>query len=215
LAIASCGVGCLSNGCKNGIQGVDGFYDESYGLGVVADSAHGYGNGPRQLGQPLIRLASAVYQVTFSPDGQILAASGADGKVRLWDVADPSHPHLLSTLSGPIGIVYDVAFSPDGHSLATANGDTTVTLWDITNPARPSDLGSLTGSSGTVFSVAFSPTGNAIAAGSQDGTARLWLATPASAAEYVCSIVGAPITRAEWAQYIPGLPYNPPCKDQD
>src|ERR1700722_17583528 len=33
---------------------------------------------PRQIGPPLIRLKSAVYQVAFSPDGDILAASAAD-----------------------------------------------------------------------------------------------------------------------------------------
>jgi WD40 repeat protein len=161
-----------------------------------------------ELGQPLIRLGSAVYQVAFSPDGGILAASGEDGEVRLWEVSDR---RLVSTLTGPPEIVYDLAFSPDGRTLATANGDKTVALWDITNPASPVSLGSLTGPTGAVFSVAFSPTGNALAAGSQDGTTRLWLATPAGAARYVCSISGVAITRGEWEQYVPELPYNPPC----
>jgi WD40 repeat protein/transcriptional regulator with XRE-family HTH domain/energy-coupling factor transporter ATP-binding protein EcfA2 len=169
---------------------------------------------PRRLGAPVARLTDAAYQVNFSPDGHILAASGADGKVRLWDVTDPVRPRLLSTLSGPAGIVYDVAFGPDGHTLATADGDKTVTLWDITDPARPGRLGALTGPAGTVFSVAFSPNGASIAAGSQDDTTRLWPATAAAAAAYVCSVAGSPITPAEWAQYIPGLPYNPPCTGQ-
>lgn len=165
-----------------------------------------------RLGQTLTRLARAVYQVTFSPDGHLLAATGADGKVRLWDVTDPREPRLLTTLSGAVGIIYDVAFSPDGHTLATADGDKTVSLWNIADPSRPNSLGSLTGPAGTVFSVAFSPDGNTLAAGSQDGTTRLWIATPASAATYVCAIAGDPITRAEWTQYIPELPYNPPCE---
>jgi WD40 repeat protein/transcriptional regulator with XRE-family HTH domain len=169
---------------------------------------------PRRLGPPVARLTDAAYQVNFSPDGHILAASGADGKVRLWDVTDPVRPRLLSTLSGPVGIVYDVAFSPDGHTLATADGDKTVMLWDITDPARPSRFGALTGPAGTVFSVAFSPDGASIAAGSQDDTTRLWPATAAAAAAYMCSVAGSPITPAEWAQYIPGLPYNPRCTGQ-
>jgi WD40 repeat protein/energy-coupling factor transporter ATP-binding protein EcfA2 len=166
---------------------------------------------PEPVGKPLVDLADAVYQVTFSPNGHLLAASGEDGEVRLWDVTTPSRPRLVATLGGSAGIVYDVAFSPDGRTLVTADGDTTVTLWDIANPAAPSRLASLTGPAGTVFAAVFSPDDTGIAAGSQDGTTRLWRATPATAAAYVCATAGAPITPAEWEQYIPGLPYHPPC----
>ena len=167
---------------------------------------------PRQLGQPLTRLADAVYQVTFSPDGHVLAASGEDGHVRLWDVTEPTRPRLLTVLSGPLGIVYDVAFSPDGRTLAAADGDKTIALWNIADPAAPGKIGSLTGPAGTVFSVAFSPDGTTLAAGSQDDTTRLWMATPASATAYACAVTGDPMTRAEWAQYMPELPYHPPCE---
>jgi len=64
---------------------------------------------------------------------------------------------------------------------------------------------------GEAVKAVVSPDGTGIAAGSQDGTTRLWRATPAAAAAYVCATAGAPITTAEWAQYIPGLPYHPPC----
>jgi WD40 repeat protein len=110
-----------------------------------------------------------------------------------------------------VGIVYDVTFSPDGRTLATADGDKTIALWNIANPSRPARIGSLSGPAGTVFSVAFSPDGTTLAAGSQDDTTRLWMASPAAAATYVCSLTGDPMTRAEWAQYMPELPYNPPC----
>jgi WD40 repeat protein len=168
---------------------------------------------PRPLGGPqfLASLTSPAYQVTFSPDGSLLAESGEDGKVRLWQVSDPARPRPLATLTGPQGIVYDVSFSPDGRTIATSDGDKTVWLWDITNPARPASLGSLTGPGKAVFAAVFSPTGNALVAGSQDGTVRLWLTSAALAASHVCSVAGIPITPAEWARYVPGLPYRPPC----
>ncbi len=122
--------------------------------------------------------------------GSVTLASGSDdGKVRLWDMADPArHRALGQPLTGPTGPVDSVAFGPDGHTLASGNGDGTVRLWDVADPAWPRALGQpLTGPTGTVWSVAFSPDGRTLASGSgtpasgsDDGTVRLWdVADPA------------------------------------
>lgn len=175
------------------------------------DITHPASPAPISGAKFLASLTSAAYQVTFSPDGSLLAESGEDAKVRLWQVRDPARPRLLATLTGPVGIIYDVAFSPDGRTLATSDGDKTIWLWDITDPARPASLGTLTGPAKTVFAAVFSPDGTTLVAGSQDGTVRLWITSPALAARYACSIAGTPITPAEWARYVPALPYRPPC----
>jgi WD40 repeat protein len=66
--------------------------------------------------------------VTFSPDGKLLASTGEDKTVRLWDVATrrPFQP-----LQGHSNAVIGVAFSPDGKLLASASHDRTVMLWDL------------------------------------------------------------------------------------
>ena len=135
------------------------------------------------LSSPLATDAGAVNSVAFSSDGHTLASGSDDGSVRLWDVADPAHPRLLSQpLTGTgIAAVASVAFSPDGHTLASGDDDGTIRLWDVADPAHPRPLGQPPVIGGAaVASVAFSPDGHMLASGDDDGIIRLWdVADPA------------------------------------
>ncbi len=104
-----------------------------------------------------------------------------------------------------------MAFSADGRTLATGSADRIVRLWDISNLRRPSSLSTLTGHTNNVWSVAFSADGRTLATGSEDRTARLWETNVDSAAARICSITWPAITKIEWDQYLPDLPYRPPC----
>jgi WD40 repeat protein len=66
--------------------------------------------------------------LAFSPDGRLLAVTGRDGAVRLWDVAARRE---LRRLDGGQGRVGRVAFAPDGRSLAVGGADGTVLVWDV------------------------------------------------------------------------------------
>ncbi|MEU7061333.1 helix-turn-helix domain-containing protein [Streptomyces sp. NPDC046197] len=136
----------------------------------------------------------AVYAVAFSPDGRTLATGAGDDTIRLWSLADPSHPVPLGKpLTGHTNWVYWLEFSPDGHTLASASRDRTARLWDVRDPLHPRALGSpLTGHSDFVFSVSFSRDGRTLATAGQDHTVRLWdVSDPAHA-----KALGDPLTGA-------------------
>ncbi|WP_035921203.1 WD40 repeat domain-containing protein [Frankia sp. QA3] len=74
--------------------------------------------------------------MAFSPDGKTLATTSKDNFVRLWDVADPHHPHLLfEQPSHDSTAALLVAFGPDGKTLATTSYDRIAWLWDL-DPAN-------------------------------------------------------------------------------
>ncbi|GAA2384902.1 hypothetical protein GCM10010420_04080 [Streptomyces glaucosporus] len=182
--------------------------DNTVRLWNVADPGR-----PEPLGEPLEGHISIVHAVAFAPDGDVMASVSEDRTVRLWDTTDPGRPEPLGKpLEGHRGPVRTVAFAPDGTTLATAGSDNTVRLWDTTDPGRPEPLGEpLTGHVGTVTSVAFAPDGSTLASGSYDVTARVWRLDAEWAARRVCSVTGDSLTRRQWEQYVPQVPFSPPC----
>lgn len=71
-----------------------------------------------------------VQAVRFSPNGELFASGGFDGKIFIFDgkTAD-----LIGELGSPAhkGGVYAVAWSPDSKQLLSASGDKTCKIWDV------------------------------------------------------------------------------------
>jgi len=181
--------------------------DDKVWLWDIADLKH-----PRRLAV-LGGFKSYAYTVTFTPNGRTLIAGSADNTVRLWNVTDPAHPRALGPpLTGPTSTVYQVAVSPDGSTLAASTTDQAVWLWNIRNPAKPVAIADLTAATGQVFDVNFSPNDRTLVAGGTDQLLTFWDFHPSQVATRICALAGTPITRAEWAQYIQGAAYDPPCR---
>jgi WD40 repeat protein len=110
---------------------------------------------------------SPVPQVTFSPDGKLLASAHYRSAV-VWDVGGGRA--IGEAIGGPADQSSSVAFSPDGDRLAVAGYDGSVELLDATTLATEVriDVGQ------PVLTVAFSPDGSLLATGSVDGTVALW-----------------------------------------
>ena len=140
---------------------------------------------PRIISQPMKQpgpriVTPTINSLAFSKDGRLLAGTGADGTLWVWNVADPAHPRVLSDPFIGLGL-YSLAFNPDGRTLAVGS-DLGVILWDVADPAQPQRLDTVDVGSNTVFSVAFNRVGNILASSGTDGTIQLWdVADPASA----------------------------------
>ncbi|MEU3773212.1 TIR domain-containing protein [Streptomyces sp. NPDC032472] len=153
--------------------------DLSLGLWTLSDSARA--SRVATLAPPSDRALVTNARAAFSANGHLLAVGGADNRVRLWDVADPTRPALRSDLhtQGRDG-VSSLEFSSDGTVLALGGRDGVITLWDVADPFRPHAGARLTGYPGfaSVSGIAFGPDGQTLASIASDRerrtSARVW-----------------------------------------
>jgi hypothetical protein len=102
-----------------------------------------------------IRYSGLAPVVTFSPDGQHVAAG--DRRIRVWDVRSRT---VRIELRSHNGYAQCLAFRPDGHALAIATWHRNITVWDVRTGAR---ILGVPGHPGIVRSLAFSPDGRTLA----------------------------------------------------
>ncbi|GAB4060606.1 caspase, EACC1-associated type [Catellatospora paridis] len=110
----------------------------------------------------------AVPSLTFSPNGEILAASLGSGQIQLWRVSTWEPIQRLGVSdkdSAP-----HASFSPDGKMIAGADYDGHVRVWEIDTGRQLQDLpGPKRGQN-----VDFSPHGGLLASAHDDKSIRLW-----------------------------------------
>ncbi|PVF97281.1 WD40 repeat-like protein [Serendipita vermifera] len=107
-----------------------------------------------------------VYSVCFSPSGEYLSTGGADGQIRIWDIAER---RILRQLRRHDGEIHSISFSTTGEFIVSGGSDSSVRVWKM-------DIGKyklLCFSTSPVWSVAISPDDTLVVAGVQDGTIRM------------------------------------------
>lgn len=110
--------------------------------------------------------ADIVWDVVYSPSGDILASASTDNTVKLWT----AEGEAIATLTGHHSSVTSLDFSPCGQMLVSASDDHTVKLWSRDGKL----LQTLIGHTDKVKAVRFSPDSKIIASAGSDHTIILW-----------------------------------------
>lgn len=120
--------------------------------------------------------AAAISDIAVSPDGSLVASSGRDGSVQLWDGRSLK---LLRATAGHSAAAWGVAFSPDGSTVASGSSDGTARLWSSGTGA---EIRTLAPTGRGITAVAFHPEGTFLATTSWErspergvwGVVKIW-----------------------------------------
>jgi WD40 repeat protein len=110
-------------------------------------------------------VSARVYDLAFSPSGNLLASSHEDGVIQVWNLETGM---TAFSLVGHSDAVWSLVFSLDGRMLISASLDHTIRAWDVESGETiwTNDVAE------RVMSLAVSPDGETVAAGT-DGEIKL------------------------------------------
>ena len=167
---------------------------------VSPDAARQGAAGPQVAGPGSAAAGSAApgsaAQVSYSPDGTLLAVADGTGTVRVWPSSGGSPAVINGAAASPVA--QPVAFSPDSKTLAVIASNGQVRLWNV---ASKTFTATLAGPGKSPRAVAFAPDGATLAVAGADGQVYLWdlsttrpaaVATPLSASGGVTALAFSP-----------------------
>jgi len=102
----------------------------------------------RTLAAPVTPAGEASFtpqDITFSPDGRILASVTGTDHVTVWNVTDPARAARIATLTSPRDFAQAITFSPRGNLLAGVTYNGTVLVFSLADPARPTLTATISG----------------------------------------------------------------------
>lgn len=146
------------------------------------------------------RKLSTIWDITFSPNGSLIACDIGDRTIIILDPLTGEFPSMLEAredlehlpsdplqfYKGERGVLYlyrlkglgayvglrsPMVFSPDSKQIVSGGSDGTVRLWNL---AKGIVQKKLTGHSKSIMAVSLSSDGTMIASGSSDTTVKLW-----------------------------------------
>lgn len=109
-----------------------------------------------------------VTAVCMQPGGPLLATTGDDHFIRVWNMEEGV---LLARLEGHTDWVRTLAFSPDGRRLASAGNDRKIIMWNADVLEEHADFAEL---EAAVAAIAFSPDGRSLAVVGFDDRLRIY-----------------------------------------
>ena len=143
--------------------------------------------------------------VALSLDGHFLAVGGFGRVVRLWDVRTGKLIHELD--QGGDG-AFTIEFSPDGRTLAVSGFEPVASLWDVATGSR---IGPQLSAGDRRTMIDLSADGRQMLEVHGNGEGAVWDVDPESWKRRACDLANRSLTPEEWAEFLPGRPYEPAC----